>query len=315
MDASDMGTSLRLNGAHDPLSGNDFNYTRRNGPDAMNQPINAFGLNLRSWRERRGLSQLDLAGVADTSQRHVSFVESGRTKPSRDMVLRLAAALNVPLRQQNALLLAAGYAPAWRETALDAPDLKQINRALEHMLVQQEPFPGVVVDQRWNLLRANQGASRMMGFLSDGAPPAPGPLNLLEAIVAPGGMKPHLVNWEEVCLSLLRGLQADAAHDGAAETRALLDRLLRYPDVPALWRAPKLDEAMQPVLPLHIRKDGTELRLFTTIATLGTPQDATLQEIRVECFFPLDEATAATFRRWARGEVSERRKTPKTARR
>lgn len=266
----------------------------------MNQALNTFGLRLRWWRERRGLSQLDLAGEADTSQRHVSFVESGRTKPSREMVLRLAGALGVPLRQQNALLLAAGFAPAWRESALDAPELMQINRALEHMLAQQEPFPAVVVDPRWNLLRANKGAARMTAFLADGAPPPPGPFNLLESIVAPGGIKPHLVNWEEVTLYLLRGLHADSLTDGAAETRALLDRLLAYPDVPRLWTTPKIDETTAPVLPLHIRKGPVELRLFTTIATLGTPQDATLQEIRVECFFPLDEATASTFRRWAK---------------
>jgi len=282
----------------------------------MNHAPNSFGLRLRWWRERRGLSQLDLAGEADTSQRHVSFVESGRTKPSREMVLRLAGALGVPLRQQNTLLLAAGYAPAWRESTLDAPELMQVNRALEHMLAQQEPFPAVVVDPRWNLLRANKGAARMTAFLTDNAPPPPGPYNLLETIVAPHGIKPFVANWEEVTLYLLRGLHADSLTDGAAETRALLDRLLAYPDVPRLWTAPRIDETTAPVLPLHLRKGPVELRLFTTIATLGTPQDATLQEIRVECFFPLDEATAATFRRWAkdaRGDAATRREARPSA--
>jgi transcriptional regulator with XRE-family HTH domain len=282
----------------------------------MNQALNSFGLKLRWWRERRGLSQLDLAGEAETSQRHVSFVESGRTKPSREMVLRLAAALDVPLRQQNALLLAAGFAPAWRESSLDAPELMQINRAIEHILAQQEPFPAVVVDRRWTLFRANRGFARLSMFLSDGVPPPPGPVNLLENILAPGGLKPLLVNWEEVVLYLLRGLHADAMADGMDETRALLDRLMTYPDVPRLWRAPKIDEAHAPVLPLHFRKGPVELRLFTTIATLGTPQDATLQDIRIESFFPLDEATAAACRRWAkeeRGEGPPRRK-PASAR-
>lgn len=281
----------------------------------MSPTLNSFGPNLRWWRERRGLSQLDLAGEAETSQRHVSFVESGRTRPSREMVLRLAAALDVPLRQQNALLLAAGFAPAWRESALDAPELLQVNRAIEHMLAQQEPFPAVVVDRRWTLFRANRGFARLSMFLSDGVAPPPGPVNLLESIVAPGGLKPLLVNWEEVVLYLLRGLHADAMSDGMAETRALLDRLMGYPDVPRLWRAPKLDESHAPVLPLHFRKGNVELRLFTTIATLGTPQDATLQDIRIESFFPLDEATAAACRRWAkeeRGEGPARRKPPGT---
>jgi transcriptional regulator with XRE-family HTH domain len=281
----------------------------------MNHVLSSFGMRLRWWRERRGLSQLDLAGEADTSQRHVSFVESGRTKPSREMVLRLAAALDVPLRQQNALLLSAGYAPAWRESALDAPELAQINRALDHMLSQQEPFPAVVVDRRWNLLRANDGAGRMVAFLA-GAPPA-GPLNILEAIVAPDGLRPLIVNWEEVTLYLLRGLHADAMIDGAPETRALLDKLLAFPDVPRLWQMPKLDESQAPVLPLQLRKGNVELKLFTTIATLGTPQDATLQDIRVESFFPLDEVTATTFRRWAKeasGDTSTRRRAPQPVR-
>ena len=121
----------------------------------------SFGARLRWWRRHRGLSQLDLAGAAGTTQRHVSFLESGRTQPSRDMVLRLAAALDVPLRQQNALLLAAGFAPVWRESDLAAPALTTVNRALDYMLAQQEPFPAVVVDRRWNLLRANAGAERL----------------------------------------------------------------------------------------------------------------------------------------------------------
>src|SRR5438132_3916411 len=121
----------------------------------------SFGVRLRWWRTHRSLSQLDLAGVAGTTQRYVSFLESGRTQPSREMVLRLAAALDVPLRQHNLLLLAAGYAPAWRESDLAAPELAVVNRALDHMLAQQEPFPALVVDRRWNLLRANRGAVRL----------------------------------------------------------------------------------------------------------------------------------------------------------
>src|SRR5215472_9430107 len=123
-----------------------------------------FGERLRWWRERRGLSQLALAGVAGTSQRHLSFLESGRTTPSREMVLRLAAALDVPLRQQNALLLAAGYSPAWRESSLAAPELAKVSSALDHMLAQQEPYPAFVVDRRWTLLRANSGAQRLTEF-------------------------------------------------------------------------------------------------------------------------------------------------------
>src|SRR5919202_3775689 len=133
---------------------------------------NHFGSSIRWWRTRRGLSQLDLASAAGTTQRHVSFLESGRAQPSREMVLRLAAALDVPLRQQNALLLAAAFAPAWRESDLAAPELATVTQALDYMLAQQEPFPAVVVDRRWNLLRANAAAGRLTAFLT-GPRPAP----------------------------------------------------------------------------------------------------------------------------------------------
>ncbi|HEY7687711.1 MAG TPA: helix-turn-helix transcriptional regulator [Dongiaceae bacterium] len=275
----------------------------RLGPSArlidMRGRPKSFGARLRWWRERRGLSQLDFAGAAGTSQRHLSFLESGRTAPSQDMVLRLAAALDLPLRQQNALLLAAGYAPIWRESDLTAPELGQVSRALDHMLAQQEPFPAFVIDRRWNLLRANAGAVRLTEFLAGpaSADPAPGSApNLADALVSPDGLRPFIVNWEEVALYFLRGVQADAAADGMPETAALLKRLLAYPGIPALSQVPSLEAPPGPVLAIHFRKGETSLRLFTTIATLGTPQDVTLQEIRIECFFPADEETAQVFR-------------------
>jgi hypothetical protein len=157
------------------------------------------------------------------------------------MVLRLAAALDVPLRQQNMLLLAAGYAPIWRESDLAAPELAQVNNALDYMLAQQEPFPAFVVDRRWTLLRANAGARRLTEFLSGSAPanPAPsGPVNLADGLVSPDGLRPLIVNWEEVALYFIRGVQADAVADGTPETAQLLKRLLAYPGVPALSQAP-----------------------------------------------------------------------------
>jgi transcriptional regulator with XRE-family HTH domain len=262
-----------------------------------------FGTRLRWWRERRGWSQLDLAGTADTSQRHLSFLESGRTAPSREMVLRLSAALDLPLRQQNALLLAAGFAPAWRETSLSAPELVAVNRALDYLLAQQEPFPAFVVDRRWNLLRANDGAGRLVEFLTGPAPAtaaAAPAVNLADALVSPDVLRPHIENWEEVVLYFLRGVQADAAADGTPETAELLKRLLGYPDVPALSSLPPAAEAPTPVLAIHFRKGETSLRLFTTIATLGTAHDVTLQEIRIESFFPADAASEGLLRGWAR---------------
>jgi len=265
----------------------------------MRDQAAGFGARLRWWRERRGLAQLALAGLAETSQRHLSFLESGRQRPSREMVLRLGAALDLPLRQQNALLLAAGFAPAWRESDLAAPELAKVASALDFMLAQQEPFPGFVVDRRWTLLRANRGAVRLTEFLVGPAADPAAPVNLAEALVAPSVLRPHIVNWEEVALYFLRGVQADALADGTAETADLLRRLLSYPDVQRLASVPPPEPATAPVLTIDFRKGDTLLRVFTTLATLGTPHDVTLQEIRVECFFPADEATAAVFRGWA----------------
>jgi transcriptional regulator with XRE-family HTH domain len=261
-----------------------------------------FGARLRWWRERRGFSQLDLALAADTTQRHLSFLESGRAAPSREMVLRLATALDLPLRQHNALLLAAGYAPAWRESDLSAPELARVNRALDHILAQQEPYPAFVVDRRWNLVRGNAGAGRLTQFLLGPAPAATAPSeapNLAVALMSSDGLRPWIVNWEEVALYFLRGVQADAIADGSAETAALLQRLLAVPGAPALSQMVPPEEAQAPVLPIHFRRGATSLRMFTTIATLGTPQDITLQEVRIESFFPLDEPTAAIFHAWA----------------
>jgi transcriptional regulator with XRE-family HTH domain len=265
--------------------------------------LSNFGARLRWWRARRGLSQLDLAGAAETTQRHLSFLESGRAQPSREMVLRLSAALEVPLRQQNALLLAAGLAPAWRESELAAPELAAVNQALEYMLAQQEPFPALVVDRCWNVLRANAGAARLTTFLTA---PAPAPaatdrVNIAEWLLSPTGLRPFLINWQEVAIYFLRGVQADASADGSQETAELLQRLLAYPDVPALSHVPALEESSAPVLTMHFHKGQTSLRLFTTIATLGTPQDVTVQELRIECFFPADAVTSQIFKDWQAG--------------
>lgn len=261
-------------------------------------PERGFAAKLRWWRRRRGWSQLDLAGRADISQRHLSFLELGRAAPSRDMVIRLAAALDVPLRQHNALLLAAGFAPVWRETDLGAPELTQVRAALDYVMAQQEPFPAVAVDRHWNLLRSNRGAVRLVEFLV--GPLAPdAKINLADALVAPDVLRPFLVNWVDVARYFIRSVAADAAADGTAETAALLERLLAYGGVPAALKADAADVALGPVLPMQFRKGDVSLQLFTTIATLGTPQDITVQELRIECFFPMDGATTTALRTWA----------------
>ena len=258
----------------------------------------SFASKLRWWRRHRGLSQLKLAGRAEVSQRHLSFIELGRASPSREMVLRLAEALDVPMRQQNALLLSAGFAPVWREADLAAPELSTVMDALDYILTQQEPFPAVVVDRHWNLLRSNEGAVRLVECLV--GPLAPdATVNLADALVAPNVLRPSLVNWQEVVRYFVGSVEADAWADGSPETAALLDRLLAYEGVRSALRHSAAEPSRGPVLPMHFRKEDVELSLFTTIATLGTPQNVTLQELRIECFFPMDEQTADTFRGWA----------------
>jgi len=258
----------------------------------------SFASRLRWWRDHKGLSQLELASRAEISQRHLSFLELDRAAPSREMVMRLAEALDIPLRQQNALLVAAGYAAVWRQSDLSAPELAEVQQALDYMLAQQEPFPAVAVDRHWNLLKANAGAVRLVEFLV--GPLTPGAaINMADALVAPNVLRPHLLNWADVTRYFIRSVEADAATDGTAETAALLARLIAYDGVRAALKAPASEAVAIPILPMHFRKGTTDLRLFTTLATLGTPQDITLQELRIESFFPMDEATAKTLRAWA----------------
>jgi transcriptional regulator with XRE-family HTH domain len=259
-----------------------------------------FAAKLRWWREHRGLSQLELAGRADISQRHLSFLELGRASPSREMVARLAGALDIPLRQHNALLVAAGFAPVWREADLAAPELTQVRSAVDYILTQQEPFPALAVDRHWNLLKSNAGAVRLVTFLVGPLPPDAS-INLADALVAPDVLRPFLVNWVDVVRYFIRSVEADALADGTEKTAALLQRLLGYDGVRAAVKTPESEAANSPVLPMHFRKGDTSLRLFTTIATLGTPQDVTVQELRIECFFPMDDETAETLRAWAAG--------------
>jgi transcriptional regulator with XRE-family HTH domain len=257
-----------------------------------------FAERLKWWREHRGFSQLALAGRAGVSQRHLSFLELARAQPSRDMVDRLATALDVPLRQHNQLLLAAGFAPEWRQRDLAAPDLAGVASALDYMLAQQEPYPAVVVDRHWNLLKSNAGAVRLVEFLV--GPIMPGTaINLADALVGPDVLRPHLTNWTEVVRHFIRSVEADAAADGSTETIALLDRLMGYKGVRTALRLDPSKADAGPVLAMHFQKGGLSLRLFTTIATLGTPQDITLQELRIESFFPMDEATATLLRDWS----------------
>jgi len=260
-----------------------------------------FGRLLREWRTRRGMSQLDLAVEAGISSRHLSFVETGRSTPSREMVVLLARALDVPFRDRNDLLTAAGYAAIYRATSLDAPPLAQARRALDYILRQQEPYPALVLDRHWNVLKVNDGSARVQAVFLDPASVATlGAPNAMRLMFHPKGFRPWIVNWEPTAASLIQWLHRDAVSGrGDDETRRLLDELLAYPDVPRQWRSLDLDASTAPFLSIEFKRDDLRLRYFTTLTSLGTPHDITLQELRIESFFPADEATEEASRRLA----------------
>jgi transcriptional regulator with XRE-family HTH domain len=249
---------------------------------------------------RRGLSQLALAVDADVSARHLSFVETGRAQPSREMVLLLTRALDVPLRDRNDLLSAAGYAPVYRATGLDAPALAQARRALEFILRQHEPYPAIVIDRHWDILQANGGTARLVELFLDPSATAELGLNAMRLMFHPRGFRPHITNWEAMAAALIQWLHRDVLSGLADEgTHRLLEELLAYPGVPRHWRRLDLDASTDPFLPIEFRRGDVELRYFSMLTSLGTPHDITLQELRIESFFPADAATEDAARRLA----------------
>ena len=280
------------------------------GSSARTTKASPVGQLIKQWRERRRLSQLGLAVDAEISTRHLSFIETGRAQPSRDMVLLLARALEVPPRGRNDLLTAAGYAPVYRETALESPEMADVRRALDFILRQQEPYPGLVIDRHWNLLMANRGAVRLMDrFLGPGdAAAVGGRPNAMRLFYHPRGLRPYIVNWEPTAAALIQWLHLDLARGiGDADTRRLLDELLSYPDVPRKWRTLDLDLTPAPFLAVEMRKGDLDVKFFSTLTSLGVPYDITLHELRVECFFPAEAASEARLRDLAAAEEERER--------
>lgn len=268
----------------------------------------AFGALLREWRGLRGASQLALALEAGTSTRHLSFLETGRAGPSREMVLRLADALDVPLRERNALLEAAGFASLYRESALEAADLGPIRRVIALMLEAAEPFPAAVVDRGYDVVLANGALGRFFGRLIAPADLAAlGRPNLIRATFHPRGLRPFVANWSEVAPHLLGRLQREAQRLPPGDPLpALIEEVLGYPGVERAWGVPSLERPLPPVVALHLKRGDLEARVFGTITTLGTPQDVTLQELRIESFLPADAATEELARRLAAEDAAAR---------
>jgi transcriptional regulator with XRE-family HTH domain len=244
---------------------------------------------LRDWRVARRLSQLELALEAEVSTRYLSCVETGKSQPSREMIARLAEALTMPLRERNALLTAAGYAPGYPETALRTTELAQIRQAIELTLEHQEPYPAFVLNRYWDVIQTNPAAVRMGDFLIGGSAHT----NMLHQFFDPNDLRGVVTNWEEVAGDLIRHLHdALAANPFDTKTRTLLDDVLRYPGVPSQWQARELTAPPPPILTVEFRKDNQALRFFSTFTRFGTSRDVTIDELRIECTFPADDSTA-----------------------
>ena len=256
-----------------------------------------FGTLLRHWRQARRYSQLDLALQADISSKHVSFLETGRNQPSREMILRLTQAMDVPLRDRNLLLNSAGYAPVYEESGIDSPIVGQAKEALTRILEKQEPYPAIVLDAGWNLIQQNRGADALGQFLLPGAPSAG--FNVLELLFSRQGLQPFVVNWEQLSsLLLMRVLRESTMPGQGRSSRDLLERLEAMPATPGNWKELAAGYPNGPTVDLVLEKNGAQYAFFTTVTTFGTPQDVTLQELRIESYFPSDEPTRMLCASW-----------------
>jgi transcriptional regulator with XRE-family HTH domain len=261
-------------------------------------PHTGAGTLLREWRARRRMSQLDLALAAGVSTRHVSFVETGRSRPSAEMIVLLAEHLEVPLRDVNQLLLAAGHAPAYGQRDLDEPEMGPVRDALDRVLAGHDPYPAAVVDRHWGMVAAN----RAVGLLTAGVAEhlLEPPVNVLRASLHPEGMAPRIVNLPEWRAHLLERLGREAVTSGDPAMAALHAELAAYPGGGPEAHVPDL-RAGAIAVPLRLRMpdDDVELTFISTVTTFGTAMDVTVAELSIEAFFPADETTATYVRDWA----------------
>lgn len=251
---------------------------------------NELGDLLKQWRGVRGRSQLDISLDSGVSQRQISFIESGRSVPGRSTLMGIAQALDVPLRERNALLLAAGYAPLYSDAAWTSDEMKSVSKALKRMLAQHEPYPAMVMDRYWNVLLTNEAAPRFFNSFIDMSR-RPSPRNMLHLMFDPKGMRPFIANWEALAKILIQRVHREAVGQVIDQkTRDLVADLLAYPDVSPDWRAFEAPGAL-PMMPIGFVKDGAVMNYFSLVTTVGTPQTIAAQELRVECMYPADDET------------------------
>lgn len=255
-----------------------------------------FAKLLRDWRQKRRLSQLDLALMSGVSQRHVSFLESRRANPSRNMILQLSETLEVPLRERNAWLTAAGYAPIFKTRALDDPQMAQVMSAIRMMLTAHEPFPALALDRAWNVRLSNRSFDQLGVMLGEDIWSRVGGegRNLMRLFFHPNGIRPFVTNWSAVGPLMWQRAQREAEALAGIEMKAVLDELAPYQDPHILWSA--ADASLVPVIPFNMDIRGMKISMFAVVATFGTAQDITADELRLETLFPADPETEAMFR-------------------
>jgi len=260
---------------------------------------------LKYWRGVRGMSQLDLSLAAEVSARHLSFLETGRSKPSREMVLRLGATLGVPLREQNSLLEAAGFAPSFRGMESSDPLDPRLEQAISRMMELQEPYPLLVLDRHYDVLRANNATHRVFaGVLGDRAARLVDeqPLNALRLLFAPEWLRSGVEDWDGLARQVLIRLQREVLENPADERLAqLLDELVALPGVPDDWRTPDLGLISEPTLFFRVRCRGESISFLTTVTRFSAPQNVRLEELQIESYFPMDETTERVCRELCEG--------------
>ena len=258
-----------------------------------------FSSLLKHWRNVRRLTQIELAGDANVSARHLCFLETGRAQPSREMVQLLGSALDLPLEECNALHVAAGFVPPYGDRGLAAENLQPARQALDFILRQQEPYPGIVIDGRWDVRIRNQASRRLFkAFHQSYEMGADIAENAMHVVFHPKGLRQFITNWDEFAGQMIQILHREVAQGGRVAAQ-LLDEIMVYPGLPAEWKLPRNPAGSSPVMTMQLEKGDFRLAFFSTFTTLAMPTDAALQKLKIECFYPADSATAAQARELA----------------
>lgn len=256
--------------------------------------MSEFGKALRSWRKSRGFSQLELSMAANISSKHVSFLETGRSQPSREMIVQLSNSLNIPLAERNILMNISGYSDVYSRMSIDQDEMSAVRNALDLMLNSHEPYPALVLDWQWNILMANSGFQRISEIVRKEQQNFPDTCNIMELIFDPNGYRPYIENWEEVASTLIKRIEREKMiYQDRKST--LLEDIKRFPDFPIDCENHNLENKAQPMIAVTLKLGDIQLQLFSALTSFGTAIDITLQELYIEQYFPVDSETKKFF--------------------